>query len=425
MKKSKKKDNISLEHSRAIENNTKSSKLIYHKNWEAWFNASTAYLDPNDWGDAGYALLTILLITFDRVVVHSPLGLRMEYAATASPLSDYHQSLVINWKDLRDLVLETDPLTGYPPIIVTAFDTYLDPKYDLKHYEGLGLRPENKDNDRFLPQSSFFKAVRLLTDTRAENAEIALNLANDDNFVKEAEERLHRPMSLAGKYVDAFLRTGFRPPRALEKEWPILKDPQRYVALAAYDFLNDEHAAFGGGANLRCPTADGLTAAEFLGKRQPIILAKEHTSLTSEDVATYLKLIAREFSKEGLVKIDAKYILELRKERPHFLKSLGELFFSLEQVPNKRWREIEAVKWARKALDIAAPKTVKALIYVLEVLSNTMPQGGEIIQPALENVFKWLEKEATLRASRDEDRWKYLVKASRQVPKWSKREDTE
>ena len=95
----------------------------------SWFETGIAYIDPDDHGPIGFAFVSFLLLLYDKIVIHSPYAGQIDTAEKA--LSADLKPLILRWPDLRDLACDSG-LEASPPVIITAFPTYVDPILNKK-----------------------------------------------------------------------------------------------------------------------------------------------------------------------------------------------------------------------------------------------------------------------------------------------------
>ncbi|HEX4494877.1 MAG TPA: hypothetical protein VIE43_04330, partial [Thermoanaerobaculia bacterium] len=226
----------------------------------SWFETGIAYIDPDDHGPIGFAFASFLLLLYDKVVMHSPYAGQINSAEKA--LSADLQPLVLEWRELRTLACETGGEAS-PPLIITAFPTYVDPVMDKKRdQEFRAMR--GVDDERLDSQSTLYKSLKLIQeDPRPANAERAIALAEDPSQLEKAETRI-RDKGLPPRFVQALKGEDFFCPKDLANWWQGARPAQKLIALAAYDHLNDRTALSKGGGDTHCLTSAGEFAADLL-----------------------------------------------------------------------------------------------------------------------------------------------------------------
>lgn len=340
---------------------THSLEIEYPK----WFD-ETIYLDPNDFGPNGYAVIGPLLMFYKGVVAHSPTGV---CAKEAIDLPEYAKTS-LEIQELEDAAVTPDKTTERPILSFTAFPTFMDPKYRNNLSARYRIR-EAFDRTLVDPNSSLFRSVYIVEDKRRITASIAKSLLETkpqiiQNVELLIEQHKRNLFPLPLRYADA-ISDSFKWPEPLRGLIEYLDPPRRVVLLAAYDFFNDKVLQAGGGAAISTPTSVGSLTAELLHgleqfwKEASLQIQEEVETVTGtseDDVLTKKILGAKEVQAiiapclSDSPRLSLKDIREFReKYRQEFLGTAAKIFAEISVIPDANKRIKKCSELASKYLE--------------------------------------------------------------------------
>jgi hypothetical protein len=378
----------------------------------SWFETGIAYIDPDDHGPIGFAFASFLLLLYDKVVMHSPYAGQINSAEKALPAD--LQPLVLEWRELRTLACEAGGEAS-PPLVITAFPTYVDPVLDkMRDQEFRAMK--GVDDERLDSQSTLYKSLQLIQeDPRPANAKRAIELAEDPSQLEKAELRI-RGGELPPRFVQALRGEDFYCPKDLAHWWLGAMPAQKLIALAAYDHLNDRTALSKGGADTHCLTSAGEFAADLLfGIANPPFRAADMGARTfqSQLVFEVMQILSREIN---LRRLNANFIQEFRLgHKADFIRDITGILEETGQEPDLLARRRLARDRANKIAKLdkfplllggLAGLLPKVLLHHTLGISQGVPGVGAYISERLP------EADPTRRS-----RWRYALRTRGSSPK--------
>ncbi|HEV7505593.1 MAG TPA: TIR domain-containing protein [Thermoanaerobaculia bacterium] len=354
----------------------------------SWFETGVAYIDPDDHGPVGFALVPFLMLLYDKVVVHSPYAGQIVTAYEGLPPE--LQPLLLEWADLRDLAC--DPGSEDTPVVrITAFPNYVDASFDKTR--DLEFRAiQGVDAERLDPSSDFYRSILLINeDPRPRNAEWAKAIAEDDQRFELAKRRI-RDGGLPSRFVQALKGEDFFCPKDLAEWWPYAMSEQKLLALSAYDYLNDRTALAKGGGGVHCLTTAGEFAVELLFgiDDAPFRVADmENPRLQSQRVLEILQALGRELE---LPRIDAPFIREFRSRyRADFVRDIAGILEKIGREPDpvRRKRLTQELIRAAAKLDRFPIKLGQSLGLLLKLLPPVTLGLAKKILPDAPRQRRW------------------------------------
>ena len=372
----------------------------------SWFETGIAYIDPDDHGPIGFAFLTFLLLLYDKVVVHSPYAGQIYSAERELP--DDLQPLVLEWQDIRNLACDSG-VEASPPMIITAFPTYVDPIFDkTRDREFRAIK--RVDEERLDPKSAFYRSIRVIQeDPRPANAEIAKRLAEDATQFEKATFRI-RDGDLPPRFDQALKGENFFCPKDLADWWSQASPEQKLIGLAAYDHLNDRTALSKGGGNVHCLTSAGDFAANLLFgiTDPPFQTASAGTpSSQSQLILELMQILGREV---GLPRINADFVRKFRLSyKADFIRDIAGILEEAGQEPDPLRRKRLMIERAHSIaqLDKFPILLGRSLEPLLKLVS---PSNLGVPKDALSPVGSYIQEKLPEFDPSRRSRWRYALR---------------